>query len=212
MVDMIEKFNNAFDRSDFQDYCFYKQQAGNIFTKKIGKYINTKTNEVETIWFTNDPEKMIGCGFTIKSSYSPDSKSFKYLPSFVLQDYIGMIYIKTENTIKKDINGIEFEAPEYKARAFVMIHPKTGYILYKMPTYCSENEYYYAFDSIKEVGFGCIKSYTKAPEIHLDVLAICLIDSERVAFEMPKAHYALCAIAYPCKEYVDNRFNKGYWK
>lgn len=202
MSDLIEKFNKAFCRNDFQDFCCYKQQPENIFTKKIGKFTNEKTGEVETIWFTNDPEKMLGCGYTIKSSYSPTSESFKYLPSFVLQDYIGMIYITSGKNIEKNFNGIVFNAPEYKAREFVMIHPKTGYILYKMPIYTEDTFYIGAFDSVKENGFGCVKSYTKAPEIHLDVLSLCRVDAECVPFN--KAHYAICAIMYPCKEYVDN--------
>lgn len=210
MADIITKFNKAFARNDLQDFCFYKQQAGNIFTKKIGRFTNEKTGTIETIWFTNDPVKMLGCGYTIKSSYSPTSVSFKYLPSFVLQDYIGMIYIKGDNTIEHNFNGETFEAPEYKVRAFVMIHPKTGYILFKMPTYTADDTYRYAFESIRESGFGMVKSYTKAPEIHLDVLSLCRVDSECEAFN--KAHIAICAIGYPCKETVEAYKKHRWWE
>lgn len=210
MIDIVEKFNKGFSRNDLQDFCFYKQQAGSIFTKKIGKFINEANGTVETIWFTNDPEKMLGCGYTIKSSYSPTSASFKYLPSFVLQDYIGMIYIKTDKTLEHNFNGETFVAPEYKVRAFVMIHPKTGYILFKMPTYTADNAYANAFDSVKESGFGMVKSYTRAPEIHLDVLSLCRVDSECVPFN--KAHIAICAIGYPCKESVDNYRKHRWWE
>lgn len=210
MTDFIKLFNRAFNRDDFDDFCNSKKEE-KTFTKIIGKfYLQNKFKEFN-IKLTNDPLKMIGCGFTIPSSYSPTSPSFKYLPSFVLQDYIGMIYITDGTSVVRDINGIKFKAPRYIARAFVMI-TKTGRILFKMPTYTEYDDFFWAFDSVKEVGYGCVYSKTKAPEIHLDVLKLYYCPDSKRDKRYEKQHLALCGHMYPSREAEDiykERKNNG---
>jgi hypothetical protein len=206
-VDMIEKFNKAFKRNDLGSFCLLKKNDGAIFDKIIKDYIHPYTGEKYAIHLTNDPIKMLGCGFRIKSSYSPSSPSFMYLPTFVLQDYIGMLYITDGTTIVKDINGIEFEAPNYIARAFVMINPDSHYILCKMPTYYtpSDKSLWYCFEDVKEKGFGVCKTKTFAPEIHLDCLDLFYADLH--SGQKPQAHIAVCGVKQPCFEWYKN---KGY--
>ena len=186
----INKMIKAFNRDDLLDFTGQYKQKGKYFDIVVGKY---KDYDIR---LTNDPEKLLGCGFRLQSSYSPTSISFKYLPSFVLQDYIGMLYITDGERYKLDMNGIDFIAPNYLARAFVMIVPNTKDILFKMPTY-SDKEYYDAFDDIEDKGWGYIYSNTKAPEIHLDVLDLYQV-KHNTGYH--NEHIAICGTPYPCKE------------
>ena len=186
----INKMIKAFNRDDLLDFTGQYKQKGKYFDVIVGKY---KDYDIR---LTNDPEKLLGCGFRLQSSYSPTSTSFKYLPSFVLQDYIGMLYITDGTRYKLDMNGIDFIAPNYLARAFVMIVPNTQDILFKMPTY-SDKEYYDAFDDIEDKGWGYIYANTKAPEIHLDVLDLYQV-KHNTGFA--NEHIAICGTPYSCKE------------
>lgn len=203
ILDSINKFNKAFNRKDLGAFCCKKKMECEIFDKIIKDYIHPLTGVKYAIHITNDPEKMIGCGFKIKSSYSPSSKSFKYLPTFVLQDYIGMLYITDGTTIETNVNGVEFEAPNYIVRAFVMLNPDTHYILCKMPTYTEDKHMYNAFDSVKEKGFGICKTPTYAPEIHLD--CVDLYYADLVSGSHPQSHIAVCGVHQPCLEYYKDR-------
>jgi len=203
VLDTIDKMNRAFGRKDLGLFCMKKKQDGAIFDKIIKDFIHPKTGEKCAIHITNDPEKMLGCGFRIQSSYSPKSSSFEYLPTFILQDYIGMLYITDGSTIAINVKGIEFEAPNYLARAFVMLNPDTNYILCKMPIYTDDHDLYGAFDFIKEKGFGVIKSNTFAPEIHLDCVELFYADL--VHGGHPQSHVAVCGVQQPCIEYYKQR-------
>lgn len=205
ILETIDKMNKAFDRKDLGSFCEKKKTNGAIFDKIIKDFIHPKTGQTYGIHITNDPEKMLGCGFRILSSYSPRSQSFKYLPTFVLQDYIGMLYITDEKELTINVKGNEFKAPNYLARAFVMLNPDTSYILCKMPTYTDDDFLYSVFDFIKEKGFGIIKSNTYPPEIHLDCLD--LYYSDLFNGNHPKSHIAVCGIRMPCIEYYKD---KGY--
>lgn len=193
-------FNKAFGRKDLQNYTTTKNNEDNIFDEVIGKFHGTD-GTLQDIHYTNDPIKMLGCGYRIKSSYSPESKSFKYLPSFVLQDYIGMLYIRADGDYYIERNGVVLEAPNYAVRAFVMINPESKKILFKMPVYTDDTRLYGAFDSIPHEGFGKVLSDTVAPEIHLDVLDLLRAPNTNGSF--PKRHIALCAKQYGCKESTD---------
>lgn len=186
----INKMIKAFGRDDLLDFTGQYKQKGRFFDIVVGKYKGM------SIRLTNDPEKLLGCGFRLQSSYSPTSASFKYLPSFVLQDYIGMLYITDGTRYKLDMNGIDFVAPNYLARAFVMIAPGSQDILFKMPTY-SDKEYYDAFNDIEDKGWGYVYANTKAPEIHLDVLDLYQVKHNT---GYPNEHIAICGRQYPCKE------------
>lgn len=132
--------------------------------------------------FTNDPMKMILCGASIESSYSPQSPSFKYLPTLVLQPYIGMIYIKDpEYTMVLNTPKGELIAPKYKCRAFVMCTGKK--ILKKFPTYTEDHTLYNAFDCIKDKPLAVIHSNTPPVQIHLDCMDM---------FEQESGHTAVC--------------------
>lgn len=206
VLEFIKKLNKTFDRNDLDLFCAKKKQYGAIFDKIIKDYIHPETGEKYAIHLTNDPEKMLGCGFRIKSSYSPTSPSFKYLPSFVLQDYIGMLYITDDTTVSINVKGTEFEAPNYLVRAFVMLNPDSNYILFKMPTYTDDKYLWGAFDFIKEKGFGIVKSNTFSPEIHLDCLELYYADL--VHGDRPQTHIALCGVRQPCVENM--KAYKGY--
>lgn len=186
----INKMMKAFGRDDLLDFTGQYKQKSRFFDIVVGKY---KGYDIK---LTNDPEKLLGCGFRLQSSYSPTSASFKYLPSFVLQDYIGMLYITDGTRYKLDMNGIDFVAPNYLARAFVMIVPGSHDILFKMPTY-ADKEYYCAFDDIEDKGWGYIYTRTKAPEIHLDVLDLYQVKQNS---GYANEHIAICGRQYPCKE------------
>lgn len=205
VIETIDKMNIAFKRNDLGFFCMKKKQEGAIFDKIIKDFIHPVTGEKCAIHITNDPAKMLGCGFRIQSSYSPSSMSFKYLPTFVLQDYIGMLYITDGSTIAVNVRGIDFEAPNYLARAFVMLNPDTNYILCKMPTYTDDKSLYNAFDFIKEKGFGVIKSNTFPPEIHLDCVELFYADLLHGGH--PQSHVAVCGVRQPCIEYYKE---KGY--
>lgn len=197
-------FNKAFGRDDLQNYTTKKNNEENIFDEVIGKFHLTD-GTIHEIHFTNDPVKMLGCGFRIKSSYSPESESFKYLPSFVLQDYMGMLYIKADGQYYIERNGLEIVAPNYASRMFVMINPESKKILYKMPVYTDDQRFAGAFEQVEEEGFGKLLSDTVAPEIHLDVLE--LYRAPKTKGQFPKRHIAVCGGVYACRENID-RYHK----
>lgn len=165
MNQTIEKFIARFPNKEkvIREIWKVRKDCG-IIDKCIGK---TKHGEV---WFTTDPEKMLMCGASIKSSYSPDSKSFDYLPTLVLQPYIGMIYIAYDENWGLDTTAGMIVAPKYKCRAFVM--HENGNILAKFPTYEEPNKF--LFDPLKmfepEKKFVAITSNTPPVEIHLDCM------------------------------------------
>lgn len=137
------------------------------FDKVIGK-----TDDGKDIHFTNDPEKMFLCGARIQSSYSPSSPSFRYLPSFVLQPYIGMVYITDglEYYIPTDKGDIV--APNYLARAFVLLigcH-RDRQIGYVMPTYTDDNKWYGIFEGLCHNDTRVLHTNTPPIEIHLDCI------------------------------------------
>lgn len=193
-------FNKAFGRNDMQNFTTRKNNENCIFDVVVGQFRATD-GTVKDIHYTNDPVKMLGCGYRIKSSYSPESESFKYLPSFVLQDYIGMLYIRADGNYYIERNGIVLEAPNYASRMFVMINPESKKILYKMPVYTDDVRLRGAFDSIEHEGFGRVLSDTVAPEIHLDVLDLYRAPNTKGAF--PKRHIGVCGMTYACRESVD---------
>lgn len=214
---LIEKFNRAFKRNDFYDFTTIKGNPNNIFDIVVGG------KDGMEVHLTNDPEKMLLCGATIPSSYSPTSASFKYLPSLVLQDYMGMLYIQeTHNEAKQYqygiFNGERFDAPTYLARAFVML--RGNYIVGDMPIYSQPtiagNKAYEAIDNLLEQTFYLTGWYepfptfeaeTKAPEIHLDTLRLYnRPDKVKEGERYTKWHFAVNlngAAKYPCRETMD---------
>ena len=204
-------FNKAFERDDMQLFTTLKNDQRNIFDIVVGKF-KASDGTRHDIHYTNDPIKMLGCGYRIVSSYSPQSESFKYLPSFVLQDYIGMLYVADEHLYYIDRNDIRLAAPNYLVRAFVMIDPESRRILYKMPMYTDEHtKFATVFDSIKEEGFGFLRSETVAPEIHLDVLDLYKPKDAKGNKMYPKAHIAICGRQYPSREAQDAYYLKMNW-
>lgn len=193
----FELFNKVFERTDMDKFTTLKNDQNNIFDNVIGEF--KAKGEAHKIHFTNDPVKLLGCGFRIESSYSPQSESFKYLPSFVLQDYIGMLYITDGSSYYIEKNGERIIAPNYLVRAFVMFNPQTKKILFKMPVYTDNNNLYFAFESIDDVGHGILTSDTVAPEIHLDVLDLLYVGGTNKGL-YPKRHIAICGHQYPIRE------------
>lgn len=166
MENTIERFVALFpEKEEVMRKIWVDRKFYETITKVIGK-----TPDGKDVWFTNDPEYMLLCGATIPSSYSPLSESFKYLPTLVLQPYIGMIYVKHEE------NGVMYiptdkgdvEAPRYACRAFVM-HEK-GKILAKFPTYYEKEDDFRALDNWNTKKFVSITSITPPVEIHLDCM------------------------------------------
>lgn len=189
---ITNKFMRAFNRNDLLDFIGKSKSRERFYDRVIGHWKKYQ------IHLTNDPEKMLGCGFRLHSSYSPDSPSFKYLPSLVWQDYMGMLYITDGSRYKMEMNGEEFVAPNYLARAFVMINPGTTEMLVKMPTY-ADPEFYKAFDNVEDKGFGHVGVFNKAPEIHLDTLKLYQWGNHAGFMDQ---HIAICGSPYPCKESV----------
>lgn len=192
----VELFNKVFERTDMDKFTTMKNDPNNIFDDIIGEF--KLKNTVHNIHFTNDPIKLLGCGFRIPSSYSPQSESFKYLPSFVLQDYIGMLYISDDSCYYICRNGEKIIAPNYLVRAFVMFNPQTKKILYIMPQYTDDYNLQTAFLGVEEVGHGILTSDTVAPEIHLDVLRLLKVGGSKGKY--PKRHIAICGNDYPIRE------------
>ena len=163
-MNSIEKFVELFpEKEKVMREIWNKRKDIKTETKIIGK-----TPDGKDIYFTNDPEQMLLCGATILSSYSPDSPSFVYLPTLVLQPYIGMIYVRDGSTglyIATEKGNIV--APKYLSRAFVM-HKDLG-IVAKFPTY-SERGRECDLEEWESDEHVIIESDTPPIEIHLDCL------------------------------------------
>lgn len=137
------------------------------FDKVVGT-----TDDGKDIHLTNDPEKMLLCGARIQSSYSPSSPSFKYLPSMVLQPYIGMLYVTDGQQYYIATDEGDIVAPNYLVRAFVMF---TGDISahqigYVMPEYTDYHKLYGTFDEFYADECAFVTSDTPPIEIHLDCI------------------------------------------
>lgn len=198
MENTIEKFVALLpEKEEVMRKIWVDRKYCDNITKVIGK-----TPDGKDVWFTNDPEYMLLCGATIPSSYSPSSESFKYLPTLVLQPYIGMIYVKHEEddvmyipTDKGDV-----EAPRYSCRAFVM-HEK-GKILAKFPTYYEDIDDFGALDEWQTTKFVSITSATPPVEIHLDCM-------EQYVHEF--GHIAIYGKYITPQEQLDMYHNKTNW-
>lgn len=136
---------------------------------------------------TNDPVKMLGCGATVSSSYSPDSPSFDFLPSFVFQPYVSMVYKPSGNTVKFEHNGVELECPEYNTRCFVLMNEECVKCL---PSYGKPGVK--GFKVSAEPQTFVVHSPTRPPEIHLDGVDL-YYDGD--------AHYAVCGCYARPKDY-----------
>lgn len=166
MENTIEKFVALFpEKEKVMRSIWERRNIDENTTKVIGK-----TPTGQDIWFTNDPEKMLLCGATIPSSYSPVSPSFMYLPTLVLQPYIGMIYVVHKDKLQMYLptEKGDIEAPKYYCRAFVM--HKNCEILAKFPTYGGSNGWCEDLDAFERDEFTAIKSDTPPVEIHLDCM------------------------------------------
>lgn len=131
-----------------------------MLTRKV---IKSKTVDLGSgCYYTTDPVKLLGCGATVYSSYSPDAPFYDFLPSFIFQDYVGMLYRTTGDNVKFDYNGVEFECPAYATRRFVLTGEDGGKIC--MPSYGFASPVGIKDESASVI----IKSDDKAPEIHLD--------------------------------------------
>ncbi len=185
--------------------------------KKLIALSPAKALDIEAIWqqrkhietfdilldgnvrLTNDPELMIMCGATIPSSYSPDSPSFPFLPTLVLQPYIGMLYVPSATGDKYTIEtkAGNITAPEYACRAFVIIN-KDREILAKMPTYslmagCDWLDDYATTNAV------AVKSQTPPIQIHLDC-----IDQ----YKMDDGHMIVCGSYIQPQEFKET----SWWK
>ena len=199
MGNTIEKFVALFPEKEEVMRKIWKQTENtvDITTKIIGKSTSGKD-----VWFTNDPEKMLLCGATIPSSYSPSSESFKYLPTLVLQPYIGMIYTEHKDGLQMYIptDKGDIEAPKYECRAFVM--HDNGKILAKFPTYTSNsfNDSYFELEEWEKTDFVSITSATPPVEIHLDCMD---------QFKHPDGHVAVFGKYITPQEQLD-MFKRKY--
>lgn len=195
-IEIIEKFIALFpDKEDVMREIWCKRRP--TFTKKLPN----------GLYLTNDPEKMLLCGARIQSSYSPSSPSFEYLPTLVLQPYIGMVYNKNETRegwfIDTDKGRIL--APDYISRAFVMLDEKDN-IIYVMPVYSDDpKEYLKAEYRMLMPGnrFAAVKSNTPPIEIHLDCIDLYRCGNE---------HVAIAGNLITCKEYTDKQNMYGVKK
>lgn len=179
---------------------FEERKKVQTFDVVVGKY------DGQDIHLTNDPEKMLMCGARIRSSYSPDSQSFEYLPSMILQPYIGMLYIPSEHQYYLDTPKGRIVAPDYKVRAFVMLDQldwvvdkdvKYNKPLFIMPVYTDDFSLYDAFDGVESKIFGMAMSNTPPIDIHLDVIRM---------FVQGEGHIAICGDEILPKE------TKTMWK
>lgn len=199
-MDTIEKYIKMFPKKKDVLIAIWKERKKiKTETIPIGKTFGGKD-----IWFTNDPDLMLMCGATIPSSYSPNSPSFEYLPTLVLQPYIGMIFVEenSDDQMVLNKNGCEVVAPRYKCRAFVM--HKDGDIVAKFPTYTSSKSGWdYDLDSFDKNEFAMIESKTPAVQIHLDCMD---------QYKTKDGHCAIFGNFITPQEYIDNRLKGGMFK
>ena len=146
----------------------FPNMAGWIKEMLIKRYDKVFDNEIGSGWrVTNDPVKMLGCGATVSSSYSPDSPSFDFLPSFVFQPYVMMAYKTNGNTVKFEHNGVELECPEYDNRCFILYND-AGVVC--LPSYGKPGQGEFSVQD--ELETIVIHSPTRPPEIHLDGVSL----------------------------------------
>lgn len=119
----------------------------------------------EGIVYTNDPVKLLGCGTAKFSSYSPNAPFYKHLPSWILQDYVGMAYFAGHGTKRWTYNNVEFECPYYLTRAFVI---RDGQKVRYFPSY---GDYYFELPENQDTLI--ITSDCPPPTIHLDEGFLC---------------------------------------
>lgn len=117
------------------------------------------------VYFTNDPVKLLGCGTAKHSSYSPEAPFYKHLPSWICQDYVGMVYFSKGQHKKWVYNNVCFSCPLYLTRAFVI---RDGTRSRYFPCYGD-----YDFDLPQEQDTVIIKADCPAPTIHLDEGFLC---------------------------------------
>lgn len=115
--------------------------------------------------YTNDPVKLLGCGTAKYSSYSPSAPFYKHLPSWICQDYVGMVYFSNGDKKHWTYNGVEFECPYYLTRAFVI---SDGGKHRYFPSY---GDYY--FDLPKKQPTIIMPIDCPPPTIHLDFGLLC---------------------------------------
>lgn len=200
MENMIEKFVALFPEKEEVMRKIWQQTENT--TDRITKIIGRAPNG-DAVWFTNNPEMMLLCGATILSSYSPSSESFKYLPTLVLQPYIGMIYIIHKDKIQMYLSTDKGDilAPKYACRAFVM--HDNGEILAKFPTYQDKEYEYGLLDCWDTDKFVNITSATPPVEIHLDCMD---------QFKCEEGHVAVFGKYITPQEQLDmfaKRYKKG---
>ena len=137
--------------------------------------------------YTNDPVKMLGCGTATYSSYSPQAPFYKHLPSWICQDYVGMIYFQDKHRTKKWVyNDVEFECPLYLTRAFVI---RDGKRYRYFPSY---GEYYLEMPAEQDTLI--IKADCPPPTIHLDFGFLCNRDDGK------EGHIAIFADRIPSQD------------
>ena len=115
--------------------------------------------------YTNDPVKLLGCGTAKRSSYSPSAPFYKHLPSWICQDYVGMVYFANEDKKHWTYNDVEFECPYYLTRAFV-VRDGSNYRYFG-----SYGDYY--LETPTEQPTLIIAADCPPPTIHLDQGLLC---------------------------------------
>lgn len=118
--------------------------------------------------YTNDPVKMLGCGTAKYSSYSPRAPFYKHLPSWICQDYVGMIYYEDGRKSHWTYNGVDFSCPYYLTRAFVIRDGDRFRIFPSYGDFCLE------VDDGRETII--VRADCPPPTIHLDEGFLCKRD------------------------------------
>lgn len=139
------------------------------------------------IIYTNDPVKLLGCGTAKYSSYSPQAPFYKHLPSWICQDYVGMVYLASDGDKKHwTYNGVEFECPYYLTRAFAITD---GERVRYFPSY---GDYYFELPADQDTLI--ITTNCPPPTIHLDEGLLCKRNDGK------DGHIAIFADAIPSQD------------
>lgn len=129
------------------------------------------TNVADGLYYTNDPVKMLGCGTAKYSSYSPQAPFYKHLPSWIVQDYVRMVYVPGKYNKSWTYNGVTFSCPFYLTRAFVIMSGS------KFRYFGSYGDYYLELPD--EQPTIIVKADCPAPTIHLDEGYLCKRDDDK---------------------------------
>ena len=165
---MTDKENEVFEKI----LKMFPKMEGWVKVMLERKVINSKTVDLGSgCYYTTDPVKLLGCGATVYSSYSPDAPFYDFLPSFIFQDYVGMLYRTDGTNVRFDYNGVELECPTYITRCFVLNGEEGRKIC--MPSYGFGKPVGIKDESESVI----IESDDKAPEIHLDGVVLLARDN-----------------------------------